>query len=166
MESQKSEKELHIEKCEFWRGTKKGICPKYPQPKQKDAIFKEKNKKGQTLAGLIIGIIIFFLIVATILAFSIIRIPIEENRGSQSGYITTIETNGIIFKTYSLYIKSSLESSQEERYCIELEDKKILIDAMEKGKKVKIYFYDYISRGIGYCKSEDLDIVYKVEVLI
>ena len=32
----KSEKQDHIEKCEFWRGTKEGICPKYPQPKHND----------------------------------------------------------------------------------------------------------------------------------
>lgn len=39
----KSEKQDHIERCEFWRGTKEGVCPKYPQPKQKDAISEEND---------------------------------------------------------------------------------------------------------------------------
>ena len=33
---EKSPRQKHIEKCEFWRWTKEGICPIYPQPQKQD----------------------------------------------------------------------------------------------------------------------------------
>jgi hypothetical protein len=76
-----------------------------------------KNKIGGiiTIISITIAIILFCLL-------SIIGLHIEDNTGSQVGYITTIDTNGLIIKTTSVYIKSNLESSQEERYCVEGDD--------------------------------------------
>jgi hypothetical protein len=113
-------------------------------------------------------IAMIFLIVAIIVVsiFWVIGLHIEDNTGSQVGYITTIDTNGIIFKTKSVYIKSDLESSQEERYCAEGEDVIAnLTFARDNGSKVKIYYNDWFFRGITHCKSEDLDIIRAVEVL-
>ena len=101
-----------------------------------------------------------------IIIFSFTGLHIEDNRGSQVGYITTVETNGLVFKTNSAYIKSNLESSQEERYCvIDEEVKNQLVQAMESDQKIKIYFYDWLFRGVNNCKISDLDIIYKIDVL-
>lgn len=120
------------------------------------------NKKGCEGVIAIIGVLLFI----TFIVLLLVGLPIEDNTGTQVGYITTVETNGIIFKTVSIYIKSNLISSQEERYCAEEEDIiESLKIAMENNLKVKIYFNDVLFRGIDRCKSEDLDIIYKVEIL-
>jgi hypothetical protein len=123
------------------------------------------NKKGQD--GIYIAFFLF-MIIATIVfvVLCIFGLHVEDNTGSQVGYITTIDTNGIIFKTKSVYIKSNLESSQEERYCAEGEDVIAnLTLARDNSSKVKIYYNDWIFRGITHCKSEDIDIIRAVEVL-
>ncbi len=62
--------------------------------------------------------------------------------GEQVGYITTAETNGIIFKADVVYIKSKLDSSQEELYCVGSKDAfKGLKDARDKEQKVKIKYH-------------------------
>jgi hypothetical protein len=119
------------------------------------------NKKGMGIVGVCLGILLGFIIICLI----VVGVPIEDNNGSQVGYITTVETNGVIFKTDSAYIKSNLESSQEERYCINQEVKEDLINAMNNNSKVRIYFNDVFIRKIGLCKESDLDIIYKVEMI-
>ncbi len=41
------------------------------------------------------------------------------NNGKHNGQITAIEKEGLIWKTYTVYVKSDISSSQEDTYCLE-----------------------------------------------
>jgi len=40
------------------------------------------------------------------------------NKGQHTGYVTSVEQNGIIWKTWRAYVKTDPQSSQEDEYCI------------------------------------------------
>jgi len=120
------------------------------------------NKKAQ-IGAIFFTLVVFFVIVAGIF-FHIVGLPIEDSRGEHTGYITAVETNGLIWKTDSVYIKSELSSSQEDRYCII--DEKITETLKQKaisGEKVTLVFNDWFSRGIKNCKTSDIAIVIGVK---
>ena len=54
------------------------------------------------------------------------------SNGKHSGQITAFEKEGLIWKTYTVYVKSDVSSSQEDTYC--LEDLSIL-PQIEKASK-------------------------------
>jgi len=41
------------------------------------------------------------------------------SNGKHTGQITSIEKEGLIWKTYTIYVKSDTSSSQEDTYCVE-----------------------------------------------
>lgn len=120
------------------------------------------NKKGQFGVIITIGSVIF--LISTIIFYLLgLHVIITED-GSHTGYVTSIETNGIIFKTYSVYFKTETESSQEDRYCIIDEELKNKLAKYQKEKKlITIEFFDWIIRGVKYCKSGDIAIISGVE---
>lgn len=115
------------------------------------------NKKGFG------SIVIIIMTLVTILIFGslIIGIHIKTTEGGKhTGYVTAIETNGIIFKTHSAYFKSELESSQEDRYCIiDSKIKEELAKLSKEKTRVTIYYYDYLAPGLNYCKFDDIGII-------
>lgn len=69
------------------------------------------NKK--LIKKLIICMIVIFII-------SLMSGCIETmNNGKHNGQITAIEKEGLIWKTYTVYVKSDISSSQEDNYCLE-----------------------------------------------
>ena len=119
------------------------------------------NKDGGiNLIGMFILISVSFLL-GFIFYSSIIglHIIITEN-GEHTGYVTAIETNGIFFKTTSVYFKTDAESTQEDRYCVIDKD---LVEELRKyqseRKLITIKFYDVISYGWKNCKVEDIGII-------
>ncbi len=40
------------------------------------------------------------------------------NSGQHTGYVTSVEQSGIIWKTWTVYIKTDPQSSQEDAYCV------------------------------------------------
>jgi len=40
------------------------------------------------------------------------------NSGQHTGYVTSVEQSGIIWKTWTVYIKTDTQSSQEDTYCV------------------------------------------------
>jgi hypothetical protein len=40
------------------------------------------------------------------------------NSGQHTGYVSSVEQSGIIWKTWTAYIKTDPQSSQEDRYCV------------------------------------------------
>jgi len=123
------------------------------------------NKRGDLifLRGLIITLI--GILLTLIIGFTIFGLEIKDTEnGHHTGYVTAIETNGIIFKTDSVYFKTETESSQEDRYCIiDKEIKKQLEEYQRDKKLVTIEFYDNIFRGIKNCKGFDIAIISGVE---
>lgn len=100
------------------------------------------NKKAQM--GMWILIMTVLTLIVVIIGFTGVHI-ITTQDGQHTGYVTAIETNGIIFKTITVYFKTDVQSSQEDTYC--LIDKSILPTLREKQEnkeKVTITFYDYL----------------------
>lgn len=64
---------------------------------------------------------IIFLLIVIILAvifianFAIFQTP---DKGQHTGYVTSVEKAGFIIQTYTVFIKTDPQSSQEDTYCV------------------------------------------------
>jgi hypothetical protein len=115
-----------------------------------------KNKKGQ----LAVMLVIIIILVGIIFTLGVQGIKYEISNGEHTGYITAVETNGLIWKTDSVYVKSELSSSQEDRYCII--DKEISTKLKQKAvdkEKVTLIYNDWLVRGMENCEPTDSAIV-------
>ncbi len=66
------------------------------------------------VGGAMLGLVAF--IVCITLAFTAnFHIP---NSGQHTGYVTSVEQSGIIWKTWTAYVKTDPQSSQEDSYCV------------------------------------------------
>jgi hypothetical protein len=63
------------------------------------------------------GAEISFLIIAVIILFFTANLHIP-NSGQHTGYVSSVEQSGIIWKTWTAYIKTDPQSSQEDSYCV------------------------------------------------
>jgi len=72
---------------------------------------------------------IFGLIVLALLGWGLISHIGTANEGQHTGYVTAVEKEGIIWKTWRVYIKTDPQSSQEDKYCVEDES---LIPKLQK----------------------------------
>lgn len=75
-------------------------------------------------------------------------------KGSHLGYISSTETNGIFFKTPRLYFKTSLRSSQEDKYCVANKKLYEKLGALVN-ENVEIQYTSYLANGIKNCQKED-----------
>lgn len=74
-------------------------------------------------------------VVGILLLFSVLVFSgcIETlTNGEHNGQIIAIEKEGLIWKTYTVYVKSDISSSQEDTYCLEDQS---LIPELEKLSK-------------------------------
>jgi hypothetical protein len=95
-------------------------------------------------------ILISILIVLSFLSLS--GCWITTRNASQIGYITNVETNGLIFKSSCVYLRTSLESSKEETWCVEDGNvRKQLENARDKQIKIKINYHDEFFYMPGRC---------------
>lgn len=62
------------------------------------------------------GVLILAVVVATPLHIAANN---QTHEGTHVGYVTAVETGGILYKTTTVYIKTNLESTQEDAYCVE-----------------------------------------------
>lgn len=86
--------------------------------------------------------------------------------GEQIGYITATEQNGLIFKPKFVYLKSELESSQEEVWCIEDNDVLSKIkEAKDNKQRVKIFYHDELFYWFSRCDGMGNGMIDGVEVL-
>lgn len=77
----------------------------------------------------------------------------EVGRGTHTGYVTAVEKEGLIFKTYNVYFKSSAESSQEDMYCTREDVAKNLESALKSKEQIVINYVSYFANGITLCGS-------------
>jgi hypothetical protein len=61
---------------------------------------------------------------------------VENNQGQYKGYVTAVERNGAIFQGYNVYLKTELESSNEDIACINREDS-ALIERLRAAQEAK-----------------------------
>lgn len=111
----------------------------------------------------VIGVIIIFCFILSLLFF--IGFHLETGKGEHIGYITAVETRGIFLKTNRAYIKTDIQSSQEDSYCvIDSEIKSKLEKLAENKDRVKISYFSWLSNGIKNCEGEG-EVIYDVNVI-
>lgn len=104
--------------------------------------------------------IVFMTLISAFLIWVVLFVPIfgfnyNTGDGVQVGYISAVENNGVFFKTYTAYVKPTLESTQEDMYCVIDEDiiEKLIL-ASEKKQNVKVGYYSLFSAGMKKCGGE------------
>lgn len=68
--------------------------------------------------GIFTFLLFFVGIPALMVYFSIVGIHWDTGHGSQTGFVSSTEVEGLVFKTNRAYIKPTLESTQEDMYCV------------------------------------------------
>src|ERR1035437_6454435 len=87
---------------------------------------------------IIASIILVVLAVLFLYSFAFFQIP---NSGQHTGYVTSVEKSGIIFKTWIAYVKTDPQSSQEDTYCITDPDTLISLQSYEKERlPITVYY--------------------------
>lgn len=113
---------------------------------------------GEKIVLWILGIIMFAVLFSV--GISLVGLHIETNNGEHTGYITAVEKSGVVFKTYTVYVKTDTQSSQEDMYCVI--DDRIIPELKEKSAKkeqVTVVFMDYFSAGVSNCGSYNAGII-------
>lgn len=85
---------------------------------------------------------------------------IKVGEGQQTGYISAVETTGLIWKTGRVYIKPTLESTQEDIYCVA--DKSLLETLKVKSQNkenVTVKHISWVSSGAKNCAGEQAVII-------
>lgn len=89
----------------------------------------------------------------------------ETGRGEHVGYVTATERYGLIYKTNRAYVKTDVQSSQEDTYCVIDKDVYTELEQVSKSKeKVNLKFFSWLFPGIKNCGTES-DIIYAVEII-
>ena len=92
----------------------------------------------QNMKKIIASIISIVFVVLFLYLFAFFQIP---NSGQHTGYITSVEKSGIIFKTWMAYVKTDPQSSQEGTYCITDSDTLINLQNYEKERlPITVYY--------------------------
>jgi len=79
----------------------------------------------------------FITIMTGVIAFVIFSIffsLMTPGQGQHTGYITAVETYGIIWDTTRAYVKTDTQSSQEDMYCVQDEE---VINQLKKVQESK-----------------------------
>jgi hypothetical protein len=105
-------------------------------------------------------IIVVFVFLFFILSLAT-GLPIRNNEGSYTGYVTSVEKNGAIFKGMNVFLKTELESSNEDMACVAIEDKELIAElrkAQEEKRNVTLEYYGLVQFPIGECPNSDWSI--------
>lgn len=87
----------------------------------------------------------------------------ETGNGNHSGYITAVQKQGLIFKTWRAYVKTDLSSSQEDIYCVESQETAKKLEVMAENKEKGTFQYkSYLAAGVTLCDNEG-EIIYGVK---
>lgn len=81
------------------------------------------------------------------------------NDGSHTGYITAVEREGIIWKTYTAYVKTNSQSSQEDKYCVDSSVVEELKKAQVENKQVTVNYKRGFTLPIWECSGESTEII-------
>ena len=69
----------------------------------------------KTLLLILIPVLVIILVMVFFGLFGIFQTP---GSGQHTGYVTAVDKTGIIFQTWTAYIKTDPQSSQEDAYCV------------------------------------------------
>lgn len=85
-------------------------------------------------------------------------VPVENNRGQYQGYATAVEQNGVIFRGWNVYLKTELESSNEDRACVDGNNSELISSIQEAVKSKESLTLKYVGvwqYPIGTCPGTD-----------
>jgi len=116
------------------------------------------------VSAVFIGGIMLLLYTVVVVPIPIITtgVHLEIGRGEHTGYVTAVQKQGIFFKTGRAYLKSDVQSSQEDQYCVT--DEKVFEQLQviaKENKKVTLKYFSWLANGIKNCEGES-DIIYEV----
>jgi len=80
--------------------------------------------------------------------------------GEHSGYVTAIDERGYIFQNYDVYFKTDTESSQEDMYCVSINNQELanqLRAAQEKRERITIKYHGVRGFNFGACEGTEID---------
>lgn len=116
--------------------------------------IKYMNNKGFSLIEVLVAVLIITtFLLCFVLPFTGVNIP--TGSGNQVGYISAVEKTGVIWKTGRVYIKPTLESTQEDIYCVIDED--VYYALKEKSltsEKVNVQHNSVFIAGVSKCAGE------------
>lgn len=85
-------------------------------------------------------------------------VHMPNNQGQYKGYVTAIEQNGAIFKGWNVFLKTDLQSSNEDMACIDRTNYKLiekLQQAQETKENVVLEYEGVWQYAIGECPGAD-----------
>jgi len=93
--------------------------------------------------------------------FSVFQTP---DSGQHTGYVTAVEKTGIVFQTWTAYIKTDPQSSQEDTYCVTDSHTISDLQTYEKDRTpVTVYYSTPILLGSWQC-AHPASIIHSVSV--
>ena len=108
------------------------------------------------------------LIIALVIIGVIAYLPIfgwhkETADGEHTGYITSVERTGILFKTFRVYLKTDPQSSQEDSYCVVDPAVYSQLEKLSEQKtQVTVSYFSWLVSGIKNCGGENAVIFYVI----
>lgn len=106
----------------------------------------------------VMSIIIVLFVGGVILMSPFVRYSTERG-GRHTGYITAVDQEGILFPNYQVFVKTDRSSSQEERYCVNRNNKELgekLQRLSEQAEPVTIKYDGVRGIGLGLCRGEEI----------
>lgn len=80
--------------------------------------------------------------------------------GSQTGFIEAVQQEGVLWQNYHIFIKSSNEASQADKYCILEENRDIaeqLRTASRKAQRVTVFYRrNFFILPMGRCDGDEI----------
>jgi len=87
----------------------------------------------------------------------------ETGTGSQVGFVSAVEKNGLFWKTGRVFIKPTLESTQEDVYCVSNQEVYSKLEVFSREKtNVKVSHVTYFANGLKNCNGGE-SVVFNVE---
>ena len=81
---------------------------------------------------------------------------VTTTNGRHVGYVSSVEKNGIVWKTGRAYLKTDTASSQEDFYCVESEEiLNGLGEAAKNKQKIEIFYHDELIKFPWRCAQEE-----------
>lgn len=108
------------------------------------------------IATIIIVLSIFIAISAITITFT--GLHIRNSAGQYTGYVTAIQQTGTIFKGYTIYLKTNLESSQEDTACVDRTNSELiekLRQIQKRQKDVNLTYESVWQYAVGECPNAD-----------
>lgn len=125
----------------------------------------KNSQSGFTIIEVIVSLCILGIIgtVAGLILVQFTGLHINTGKGEHTGFVTAVERSGVVWKTGTVYVKTDLSSSQEDKYCVTDDAVYLRLEEASRNKeKLTLQHKSYFATGIYECGSEEA-IVYGIK---